>query len=306
MDVSKAYNMVVDKLNQWLNTLIVMLPNLAVAVLVVIGFYILAKLSRKVVRNLLNRFSNHEAINHLLSNITFFIVFVVGFFIALGLLQLDKAVTSLLAGAGIIGLALGFAFQDLAANFMSGIAIAIKQPFKINDLIKSNDFFGVVKRINLRTTDILTPQGQMVLIPNKQVFQSPLINYSETGGRRIDLTVGVSYGDDLEKVKNVTLGVIKDIPHQSTDRKVELFYEKFGDSSINFVVRVWLNAISQKEYKEAASEIIMKIKKAYDENDITIPFPIRTLDFGIKGGEKLSEIIETKSIPLDDSEETIK
>ena len=168
-------------------------------------------------------------------------------------------------------------------------------------LIKSNDFFGVVKRINLRTTDILTPQGQMVLIPNKEVFQSPLINYSETGGRRIDLTVGISYGDDLEKVKNVTLGIIKDIPHQAPDSKVELFYEKFGDSSINFVVRVWLNAISQKEYKEAASEIIMKIKKAYDENDITIPFPIRTLDFGIKGGEKFSEMLESSSFTSDNN-----
>jgi small conductance mechanosensitive channel len=219
MNIGKAYNMIVDKLNQWLNSMIVMLPNLAVAILVVIGFYILAKLLKKVSRNLLNRFSSHEAINHLLSNITFFVVLSVGFFIALGLLQLDKAVTSLLAGAGIIGLALGFAFQDMAANFISGIAIALKQPFKINDLIKSNDFFGVVKKISLRTTEILTPQGQTVLIPNKTVFQNPLINYSTTGRRRIDLKVGISYGDDLEKVKEVTLNVIRNISNQDPERE---------------------------------------------------------------------------------------
>ena len=180
MDVSNAYNMVVNKLNEWLNTLIVMLPNLAVAILVIIAFYILARIFKKVSHNLLSRFSSYEAINNLLSNITFFVVIAVGLFIALGLLQLDNAVTSLLAGAGIIGLALGFAFQDMAANFMSGIAIALKQSFKINDLIKSNNYFGVVKRINLRTTDILTGQGQMILIPNKEVFQNPIINYSET------------------------------------------------------------------------------------------------------------------------------
>jgi len=294
MDVGKAYNMVVDKLNEWLNTLIVMLPNLAVAILVIVGFYLLAKLLKKFSAKLLNRFSNHMAINHLLANIISFVIISIGFFIALGLLQLDKAVTSLLAGAGIIGLALGFAFQDLAANFMSGIVIAIKQPFKIDDLIKSNDYFGVVKRINLRTTDILTPQGQMVLIPNKDVFQNPLTNYSETGQRRIDLAVGVSYGDDLEKVKRITIDAVKDIPHQIMEKEVDLFYEEFGDSSINFALRVWLNTNSQKEYKHAVSELVMKVKKAYDENDITIPFPIRTLDFGIKGGEKLSEMFDSK------------
>ncbi|MEO8399521.1 MAG: mechanosensitive ion channel domain-containing protein, partial [Ignavibacteriaceae bacterium] len=180
MDLNKALHIVLEKLQEWLNALIVMLPNLAVAILVLILFFILAKVFRKTILNLLNRLSHHHAINVLISKITFFVIISVGFFIALGLLQLDKALTSLLAGVGIIGLALGFAFQDIAANFMSGIAIAIKEPFKIGDLIKSNDFFGTVKRISLRTTDILTPQGQIVLIPNKEVFQNPLANYSET------------------------------------------------------------------------------------------------------------------------------
>lgn len=295
MDLNKAYNLVVGKLNEWLDALIKMLPNFVVAILVVIVFYFIARIIKNAVHKLLNKVSSHHSINHLLSKTIFIVIICIGFFIALGLLQLDKAVTSLLAGAGIIGLALGFAFQDMAANFMSGIAIAVRQPFKVNDLIKSHDYFGTVKRINLRTTDILTPEGQMVLIPNKEVFQTPLTNYSETGVRRIDLGVGVSYGDDLEKVKKIAIDSVKNIPHLLKDREIELFYDEFGNSSINFNIRIWIEHSLQKEYVESKSAAIMNIKKAFDENDITIPFPIRTLDFGIKGGEKLSEMMNTKN-----------
>ncbi len=138
----------------------------------------------------------------------------------------------------------------------------------------------------------------MVLIPNKNVFQNPLINYSQTAQRRIDLSVGVSYGDDLEKVKKITIGAVQDVPNRIEGKDVELFYEEFGNSSINFILRIWTNYTTQKEFKHSISEAIQKIKKAYNENDIMIPFPIRTLDFGIKGGEKLSEVL-----PIDHNKE---
>ncbi len=302
MNVKNVYNSVVGKLQDWLNTLIQMLPNIAVAVVVLVLFYIAARIIKKFTSKVLNKFSDHIAVIRLISQIMFLVVFLVGFFISLGILNLDKAVTTLLAGAGIIGLALGFAFKDIASNFISGIILTIHQPFRINDIIESNDFFGTVSKITLRTTNITTPQGERVLIPNKDVFQNPLINYSQTGKRRIDLDVGVSYGDDLEKVKKITIDAVKDVPNRIDDKEIELFYSEFGNSSINFVVRIWTNYTSQKEYKHSISEAIQKIKKAYDENDIMIPFPIRTLDFGIKGGEKLSEVLP-KNHEGDDKQE---
>ncbi len=292
MNFNKAYSAVVGKLEEWLHTLIVMLPNIAVAVLIFVAFYLIAKFLKKLVYKILGKFSSNYSVNKLLSQVTFIICWSLGLFIALGVLKLDQAVVSLLAGVGIIGLALGFAFQDMAANFMSGVALAIRQPFKVNDVIESNSYFGTVQKINLRTTDILTPQGQYILIPNKEVFQNPLINYSENGIRRIDLAVGVSYGDDLEKVRKVTLAAANNIPNQDTEKEVELYYNGFGDSSINFNLRIWIKFVTQKDYVKAVSDVIMKIKKAFDDNDITIPFPIRTLDFGIKGGEKLNEVID--------------
>jgi len=291
MNVKNVYNSVVGKLQDWLNTLIQMLPNIAVAVVVLLLFYIIARIIKRFTSKVLNKFSDHVAVIRLVSQMMFLMVFLVGFFISLGILNLDKAVTTLLAGAGIIGLAIGFAFKDIASNFISGIILTIHQPFRINDIIKSNEFFGTVSKITLRTTNITTPQGERVLIPNKDVFQNPLINYSQTGRRRIDLNVGVSYGDDLDKVKRITIEAVKDVPNRIPDKEIELFYSEFGNSSINFVVRIWTNYTTQKEYKHSISEAVQKIKKAYDENAIMIPFPIRTLDFGIKGGEKLSEVL---------------
>jgi len=295
MNVKNVYHTVTDKLQEWINTLIQMLPNIAVAVLVIIAFYLLARLVKNIISKVLNKLSDHVAVIRLISQVMFLIVFFVGFFIALGVLNLDKAVTTLLAGAGIIGLALGFAFQDIAANFISGIILTIRQPFRINDIIKSNDFFGTVSHITLRTTNIVTPQGEQVLIPNKDVFQKPLINYSQTGKRRIDLGVGISYGDDLEKVKTVTIEAVKSVPNRMEDKEPELYYSEFGNSSINFIIRIWTKYTTEKEFKHSTSDAIQNIKKAYDENDIMIPFPIRTLDFGIKGGEKLSEVLPSNN-----------
>jgi small conductance mechanosensitive channel len=223
-----------------------------------------------------------------------FIAFVAtGIFVALSILQLDKAVTSLLAGAGIIGLALGFAFQDIAANFVSGVLMAIRRPVRLGDVIESNSYFGSVVNINLRSTIIRTMQGQHVHIPNKDIFNKPIVNYSEEGKRRIDLKCGVSYGDDLEKVKKIVLEAITSIDYLITKDEITFFYKEFGDSSINFEVRYWVNFKKQPDYLAAPSDGVMRIKKAYDENNIMIPFPIRTLDFGIKGGEILNEQLQT-------------
>ena len=109
------------------------------------------------------------------------------------------------------------------------------------------------------------------------------------GKRRVDLNVGVSYGDDLEKVKRITFEALKGIPNLSKEEETSLFFNKFGDSSINFVVRIWVNTPEQPAFLEVTSEAIIRIKKAFDANNISIPFPIRTLDFGIKGGQTFSE-----------------
>jgi small conductance mechanosensitive channel len=290
MDVNQAINLVSDKLTVWAKELIRLLPNIALAALILVLGIFVAKFIRKISLRLIRKVSHFETINSLFSSVMYAISLGVVFFVVLSVLQLDKAVTSILAGAGILGLALAFAFQDIAANFMSGIFLSFRRPLAVGDIVKTNDYMGVVEEINLRDTMIRTFQGQRVIIPNKDVFQNTIENFTVLGKRRLDLSVGVSYGDDLRKVKDITIKAAEKVSVRSLTDDITLFFEEFGDSSINFSLRIWLNATDQPTYLQGRHEAIMYIKEAYDANDIMIPFPIRTLDFGIKGGEKLSEM----------------
>lgn len=295
MDINQAYNLVTGKLENWIDTFIQMLPNIVVAMLVLIVFYVIGKLIRNAVGKLLSKVTMNRTIINLLETVVGVLIVGIGFFIALSVLNLDGAVTSLLAGAGIIGLALGFAFQDIASNFISGIILSIRHPFGIGDIIETNDIYGTVQKMNLRNTIIRTPQGQIVYIPNKSVFENVLQNFTSSGERRIDLACGVSYGDDLEKAKEVAIEAVKGINSYNSDRDVEFYYDEFGGSSINFKIRFWVNFRSNPDYWAARSDAIMAITKKFDENDIMIPFPIRTLDFGIRGGEKLNTMLASGS-----------
>lgn len=291
MDINNAYELIIEKLEWWVRAIISMLPNIALAVLVIVLAGYLARLTEKLSGRLIGRFSSHKTLNNLFGNFLKLTVLGVGIFIALTVLNLDGVVVSLVAGVGVVGLALAFAFQDIASNFMSGIFLAIRRPMRVMDIIESGDNMGVVQQITLRDTVLINFQGQEIFIPNKDVFQSVIKNYSTLGLRRVDLKVGVSYGEDLRRVREITLNAIEGKEYLSKKRTdVTLYFNEFGDSSINFTIRYWVDFKTQLDYLTALSEGIIDIKEAYDEADIMIPFPIRTLDFGIKGGKKLSEM----------------
>jgi small conductance mechanosensitive channel len=289
MDFSSLVGTLFDKLNGWLETFVAMLPNLVVAVVVVLVFGLVSKYLSRAVDNGLRRIISSPQLAGLVAQVVRVGVIAGGLFVALSVLQLDKTVTSLLAGIGIAGLALGFAFQDIAANFVSGVLMAVRSPFAVNDLVKVSDFFGRVETIDLRATRLTQLSGETVIIPNKDVFQNAIVNYTETKCRRVEIGVGVSYGDDLRKAKKVALEAVTAIESRDQDREVELFFTGFGGSSVDFELRFWIEQADQGPYLAARSEAIMAIKEAYDANDITIPFPIRTLDFGALGGESLGD-----------------
>ena len=291
MNFTKAWNLLSRKMMGWARELFLLLPNLLAAVVVIVVTWIVARLVRNLVTRLFRRVSHSEQVTWLLAQIVYIAVFAAGLFIALGILGLQKTVASLMAGAGIITLALGFAFQDIGANLMAGIYLSVRRPFHRGQLIKTQDFFGTVHEVNLRWTEVYTPQGQLVLIPNKHVFENPIMNYSSLGRRRIDLAVGVSFGDDLARARDVALRAVEEVPQRLPDRPIELYYEEIGESSINFVVRFWIPFSKQGDYLAARSEAIVRIKQAFDAEGITMPFPTRTLDFGVKGGETLGEAL---------------
>jgi small-conductance mechanosensitive channel len=290
-DFKKAAELLQDKLNTWFNEGILLLPNLIIAAAFFLIFIFLSGRISRLIHKLLFSKLNNKALANFLSGLCKFIVILLGLILAINILNLDQAVSSILAGVGIVGITLGFAFQDFTANLISGVALVLNKdfPFKVNDIIKTNDHTGIVDSINLRSTTIKTFEGEHVILPNRQIFENPIVNFTYINYRRVNLTVGVSYGDDLQKVEEVTLKAVKNVSTLLDSRPVQLYYKEFGDSSINFEVRFWIEYYTQPDFLEARHQAIKNIKKAYDENDITIPFPIRTLDFGIKGGSQLKE-----------------
>jgi small-conductance mechanosensitive channel len=289
-EISEPIEKITSKVFSWWDAFVEMVPNMLVGLILLILFVVLAKFARKVFIKIFQKSSDNKAIENLFSTIIYYAVIGLGFFIILGILQLDKAVTSLVAGVGVIGLALGFAFQDIAANFISGIILAFKKPFLVGDIIEVQGLMGTVSRINLRATVVNTFQGQVVYVPNKDVLSNPIFNYTILGERRIDLGCGISYGDDLQKVEDLVVKTIKNITGVIRHEDMIFTYKEFGDSSINFEIKFWIKFPENPSYLSMRSSAIKEIKAAFDKEDIMIPFPIRTLDFGIKGGEKLSEM----------------
>ena len=289
--VGDALALIGAKFERWFAAAVAQLPNFLVAVLVAAGFWAAAQVVRRGLARALRHTPLTAPVQSLVSTVTAIAVFVVGLFVALGVLGLDKTVTSLLAGVGIVGLALGFAFQDIAANFMSGLILSFRHPFRPGDLVQTQSFLGVVTDVSLRTTVLRQLTGEHVRIPNKDVLGNPLINLSIGGERRVDLSVGVSYAEDLERVRAVAISAIESVDRRRRDRPVELYYEGFGESSIDFVVRFWIDFTRQPEYLAARSEAVIAIKRAFDRERITIPFPIRTLDFATVGGTTLPDAL---------------
>ena len=277
--ISSSYDKLISKLWEWFEAAFLVIPNFILAIVIVVASVFISRWMKKVALKTMTRFTHNEAVSRLVSNLVTVVIIALGVFIALGILELEKTVTSLLAGAGVVGLAVGLAFQDPILNIISGISLTIKDvPFEIGDLVKTNGYYGIIQKISLRSTYLKTLSGEDVMIPNKMVLQNPIENFSYTKARRVDLTCGVAYNSDLDLVKNVTIECVKNNITTIEGRDIEFMYTEFAGSSINFVVRFWTEEVAELAYLKNRSTVVIALKKMFDQNGISIPFPIRTLD----------------------------
>lgn len=291
---NEAVELLTEKLSLWWEQGVKIIPNFIVALVVLLFFVFLAKFVRKTFPKIFRRLNTNATLSSLFSAIAYIFILLIGLFISLEILNLEKTVTSLLAGAGVIGIALGFAFQEIASNFVSGILIAFREPFKIDDIVEVKDYMGTIKEINLRTTHIMTFDGLEVIIPNKYMFTEPIVNYTTTPKRRLDLAVGVSYDSDLEKVEQICLAILNNLEDRIKGIEPEFYYTEFADSSINFVARVWIKYPENKAFLKRKHDLIKRIKRRFDAEDINIPFPIRTLDVPDAAWNKVQNLTLTK------------
>ena len=280
LDWKRFVEIISGKLTGWLEAGVAHLPNVAASILIFLFFYVAGSIVFRTTTKVFSRMLDSRAIADLAASSIRVFVLVLGLFLALGVLGLQKTVFSLLAGAGILGLAIGFAFQDLAENLIAGFMLGVRKPLQPGDLIRSNNQLGHVHRLNLRNTIVDDFNGQRIYIPNKEVIKNVLENFSKTGRRRIECRVGIRYDQDLEEALSVMRTALEELPFVDADEDVEVWANDFGDSGIQCLCRYWFVYPNGKAgYFEAVDSGIRALKQSLDAKGIVIPYPVRTVQF---------------------------
>ncbi len=275
-------------LDEWQNSTFDYLPKIVLALFVLIAFYFIAKFFRNLSLKFYSKvFKKQSDVAKIISAGIYFFILLAGVFLALETLGLESVLTKLVAGAGVLGIVAGFAFKEIASNAFAGLLLNIQRPFKPDDLVDIEGNFGTIRDIGWITTSIKTISGQEVFVPNQIIYNNVFTNYSTFNKRRVILQSGVSYGDDLEHVKKVTLDEVQKIDSLLKNEIVDFYFTSIGDSVYNFEVRFWINSTHQKDYLNAMSETIIRIKKRFEQENISIAYSVTTLDFGVKGGVNL-------------------
>jgi small conductance mechanosensitive channel len=255
---------VTAKLMDWAQNGLLILPNAVIAVLVVILGWIAARIISTIVERLVARFSPNSDVVRLLGFAAYGTLLAGGIFIALGVLHLDKTVTSLLTGVGILGLTLGFALQDVASNLMAGLLIELNHPFRLNDVIETNNFVGRVSRITLRDTQIAQLDGQIVVVPNKEIFNKPVVNHSSALQRRVGFEIKAPPDVELDEALRLAHDAVSGIDSRDRRREIELFFQSIDDTGTTLLVRFWIDSADEIEYLRARSLGIQRTKSAFD------------------------------------------
>ena len=276
--LSEAWNKMSEKLITWYNSFLINIPNIIVAIIVFLITFIASKYISRLVMSLLSKSNLSKTVRNLISKMVSVAVILLGLFLVLGILNLSKMLNTILAGAGVAGLAISLALQGALSNTYSGIVLSFVKAVKLGHWIETNGFAGELTNLDLRAVTIKEIDNNLVYIPNKLVLENPIKNYSLTDKSRVIVNCGVAYDSDLQKVEDLVVKTIREnFDNLQEDKDVLFMFEEFGGSSINFEVRFWVDARAMLEIVQAKSKAIKEIKKAFDRQDIEIPFPIRTL-----------------------------
>ncbi len=291
MDLEKVAAPLIEKVTAWLGAAIKMVPNMIVAVFCLVLFSLLAIMIGRLVHRMVLRLSVYRHVAGLTSRLSRLAVIIIGVLLAFDALHLDRVVASMLAGIGIVGLAFGLAAKNIGGDYLAGFIIHFSHPYRIGHLIELGKFMGYVDSLDLRTTTIRTQQGQKVIIPNHKIIENELTNYYVTGERRVDIKCGISQETDLQQAEEVAIKAVKSLKKRNSERDVELFYEDFGECTINFTLRFWTDP-DQNAYLTSRSQAIRAISEAFHEHGIVMPSPIRTLEFSTAKGGSLREQLQ--------------
>lgn len=243
------------------------LKVVGVLVVLFIG-WVVAGWSRRSLRRALEKKNFDPTLTRFFSNVLRWVILGAVVIGSLGVFGIQTASFAVVIGS--LGLAIGLAFQGTLSNFAAGIMLLVFRPFKVGDWISTNGMVGAVKEIELFTTELAPPDNRRVIVPNSQIFGSVIENLTGVETRRVDVPVGVDYGAEIDRTREVLESTLPNIPKILEDPAPQIFLKELGASSVDWVIRVW---VKTEDYWDVHQATVREAKKALDGAEIGIPFP---------------------------------
>lgn len=291
---------IIEKLETWKDIFIKNIPNLAIAIVVLIISYFASRALSKFILKLIGSKISQKTVRSLVSKVISALIFLVGLYIAMSVLKLDDTLKTIVSAAGISGIVIGLALQGTLSNTFSGVILSFRKNLNIGNWVETNDYAGEILDIKLNYFVMKEADNNIVVIPNKMILESPFKNYSLTNQMRVTISCGVEYGADLEQVEQLTLETISETFNQKEmNKETEFYFTEFGDSSINFICRFWIDGEKAIHRLQAQNKAIKAIKKAFDNADINIPFPMRTVEFVENNNLNIKNIAKKNGVTSD-------
>jgi small-conductance mechanosensitive channel len=261
-----------------LRSIVRALPMIAIAVLVLLASWLLARSTRLALRRLLKSRLNSNLLREVTARAFGILVFLLGLYFVLRVSGLTRLAVTVIGGTGLVGLVLGIAFREISENFLASLFLSLQQPFRTGDLVEVAGITGYIQRLNSRTTVLATLDGNLVQIPNATVFKSTIRNFTSNANRRESFTVGIGYDDAIPRAQDVALGVLAEHPAVLRDPEPWVLVGDLGKATVNLQVYFWLDG-SKHHWLKVRSSVIRLVKRAFQDAGISLPDEAREVIF---------------------------
>ena len=293
-DKVNEYQTIMTSANHLLQQMISRIPYLIVASLVFVIFWVLSIFFKKAVTRILGSRKHHQNLVTVFRRVGSALILFLGFMVAMIIAVPSFTPGKLIGALGIGSVAIGFAFKDIFQNLLSGILLLLSEPFRIGDQIISGNFEGTVEDIQIRATTIRTYDGRKVVIPNSQLYTSTMTVNTAYSQRRLEFDVGIGYENNIIDAQRVILSVLKAAPTVSKLAEPSVIATALADSSVVLRVRWFIDDGTQTNRVASINEVIILVKEALEEANISIPFPVTTLEANYPISVKLETGLDVK------------
>ena len=267
------------KMESMIDGLIIMLPNIVLALIVFAIFFCVGGAIKRAVRRVTRNHHQARNLGLVLGRLAQGTIVLVGLFVALSIIIPTFKAGDLIQLLGISGVAIGFAFRDILQNFLAGILILLTEPFRIDDQIVFKNFEGTVENIETRATTILTYDGRRIVIPNAELFTNAVTVNTAFDKRRTEYDFGIGYNDDIDRAKQLMLEALYTVNEVLKDPAPDVLVVQLAESTVNIRVRWWIAPPRRIDDMRSRDKVICAIKKKLVENGIDLPYPTRQILF---------------------------